>query len=159
MMRLFISFILFFNISISYGDCVKTMVKRAYQLSPRSNLHMELAIELCEHIPSPYRDYLLVIASIESDMQQINSSSNKDIGIFQIHVDEIKRRGVYKRLLETNIPYQIYVSNDILLTKYEECKKVYPVSWPACYHSATKTHHYRYWKIFKARYNKIRRIK
>ena len=89
---------------------------------------------------------LLVIGYTESGLMQVNSSGDNDIGIFQIHKNEIKREGYDRKALEKNIPYQVYVASDILNRKKMECKNKYPKTWLACYNSASPKQHQEYWK-------------
>lgn len=90
---------------------------------------------------------MMVIAHTESGIRQTNSKENKDIGIFQIHQGEIKRRSLDAKRLEEDVLYQYSVALTIMAEKYKNCRG--KNTWPACYHSATPRQHKIYWNKMK----------
>ncbi len=97
-------------------------------------------------------DYAIIIAKVESGIQQVNSVSGKDIGIFQFHTDTITAYKLDKVKLQSDLEYQVDSFILIMMEKYSLCVEKYPNSWPACWHSSTEVLHYNYWqKLEKAR--------
>jgi hypothetical protein len=148
-----------FQVSPKIQQCIDKHVRRIDKLNPDSSVKQELAKWLCVHLDPVERDYAIAIAMVESQIEQINSRSGKDIGVYQIHVNEIKRRKLSKELLEENLEYQTLVFRDILREKLRHCARKYPFSAVACFHSATPKYHYRYFKRFEMSYSKIWRLR
>jgi len=148
-----------FQVSPKIQQCINKHVRRIDRLNPDSSVKQELAKWLCVHLKPVERDYAISIAMVESNIEQINSRSGKDVGLYQIHVNEIKRRKLNRDLLEENVEYQTLVFRDILREKLIHCAKRYPFSAIACFHSATPKYHYRYFKRFEMSYSKIWRLR
>lgn len=147
-----------FNVSKDLQICIDKHIRRINVLNSDSYIKEELALQMCIHLEPVERDYAIAIAMAESNIEQINSRSEKDIGIFQIYINEIKRRKLNKLRLETNVEYQVLVFRDILREKLRDCRNRYPFTAIACYHSATPRHHYRYFQKFELYYRKIWRV-
>ena len=91
--------------------------------------------------------WALPIAIAESNLRQINSKN--DVGIFQFHITTNKIYGFDRKKLETDIVYQYECYQKVMRDKYRICYRKYPVSWVACFHSATPRYHWKYWKNIK----------
>jgi len=79
-----------------------------------------------------------------------------DVGFYQFHIKTIQRRNldVYKVL--NDFDYATRHAAWILNGKMNMCKKKYPKTSWACYHSATPKHHYKYVKTINKYYNQIK---
>jgi hypothetical protein len=148
-----------YTVSEKTQVCVDKHVRRINKLNPDSSVKLELAKWLCVHLKPVERDYAIAIAAQESGIEQINSRSEKDIGIFQISVKEIKNRKLSKQLLEENVEYEVLVFRDILRDKLKMCTNRYPFTAIACFHSATPKFHYRYMQRIEKYFSLIRRLK
>lgn len=148
-----------FKVSPELQKCADKHVRRIDRLNPDSSVKHELAKWLCVHLKPVERDYAIAIAMVESNIEQINSRSGDDLGVFQVHIKEVERRKLSKDLLEENIEYQVLIFRDILRDKLKMANRRYPFTAIAAYHSMTPKYHYRYFKRFEYYYSKIWRMK
>lgn len=96
----------------------------------------------------------VIIATLESSFENINSTSKDDIGVFQVHVDTIADYKLDPQYLETNLFYQFHVFRRVMKDKLRMCHDYYTPE--ACWHSKTKHHHIRYARKYRL-YRKIYR--
>lgn len=127
------------------------------------------------HGTDPYRS--IAIAMQESSLRMVNRTSKEvktnkrcdeyetcrvtvttttaitDVGIFQFNTATVKKLSLDMKRLLTDVNYAANQHVMFLVKKIQMCKKIYPKTAWACYHSATPEYHKKYIKAVNRYYH------
>jgi len=153
--------------------CWSMTITQPSQASPSSELQRKMLLLQPKMKPSVIRnlsdallqldegdrDLALAIAFQECSLRPTTRVClrSKDKGLFQFSPATIKQLGMNTRYLNgRNLKYEVRYYKKWMAVKRLNCESRYPVTWFACWNSATKKHHYRYATYLFKHLNKIK---